>query len=237
MKLLCHLIHELMPALCLLCDEPVGPDELACAQHRFPVADSVGARCARCARALPRGFPEGYDCAECLKSAPAFAAVHCAADYHGPAREWLLAFKHGGQAELADFLALQLDARLPRPAGPAEPALLVPVPLHRWRHLARGFDQAHRLARALAERRGLECVRILRRVRSTRPQGSALALSRESNVRAAFQLRRGAQERIQGRCVWLVDDVLTSGATADECARCLLQAGAARVEVVVVARA
>jgi ComF family protein len=153
----------------------------------------------------------------------------------------LLAFKHGGRRELADFFAQALHERIGPSEPGCEPPLLVPVPLHCWRHLARGYDQAYLLARALAAVRGWECARLLKRVRATRPQGSALALSRGANVRAAFELRHGwgraPKVRLARRTVWLVDDVLTSGATADECARCLLKAGAARVEVVVVARA
>lgn len=239
--LLSNLFHELIPALCLLCDEivPAGTDTpggpaLTCPRHRFPTFDPQVPRCGSCARRLPAGFADELPCVECLKSRPRFDAVRCAADYHGPVREWILAFKHGGRRELAEYFALQLDARLPRGSAPP---VCVPVPLHRWRHFARGYDQAQCLASSLAALRGGQCMRALRRVRATRPQGSALSLSREANVRAAFELRARAVDGIRGREIWLVDDVLTSGATANECARLLKQAGAARVEVVVVARA
>lgn len=243
---LSQLYRELIPSLCLLCDETLPGGGLACVRHRFPELDPQLARCPRCARRLPAGFLSGLECVECLKAMPAFERVHCAADYQsspqqGMVREWLLAFKHGGRRELAEFFAQRLHERVTLPEPGCEPPLLVPVPLHRWRHLARGYDQAFLLARALGEVRGWDCARLLKRVRATRPQGSALALSREANVRAAFELRRSLgrslQAMLEGRSVWLVDDVLTSGATADECARCLLRAGAARVEVVVVARA
>jgi ComF family protein len=229
-----QVLDELLPCLCLLCDEPATPTELTCAAHRWPSFDAHHPRCTRCARRLPAGFGLGLTCAPCTQSTPRFAAVHPAADYHGAVREWLLAFKHGGRRELAEHLAARVLPRLP---PTPEPVLWVPVPLHRWRHWARGYDQAQMLAKALARARGEACESLLRRVRATRPQGSALAPSREANVHDAFVLRTRAPGVAQGRIVWLVDDVLTSGATVNECARLLLQAGAARVEVVVVARA
>lgn len=228
------LLDELLPCLCLLCDEPAHERELTCAAHRWPSFDAHSPRCTRCARRLPAGFGLGLDCAACNLERPRFAAVHPAADYQGAVREWLLAFKHGGRRELVDYLAARLLERLP---PSAQPVLWVPVPLHRWRHWARGYDQAQLLAQRLARARGERCQALLRRVRATRPQGSALAPSRNANVSGAFELRRGAASAAAGRIVWLVDDVMTSGATSEECARVLLSAGAARVEVVVVARA
>ncbi len=74
-------------------------------------------------------------------------------------------------------------------------------------------------------------------MRATRPQGSALSLSRDANVRGAFRVRRFARRALTGQEIWLVDDVLTSGSTANECARVLLHAGAERIGVALVARA
>jgi ComF family protein len=166
------------------------------------------------------------------------------ADYRAqPAgREWILAFKHGRRPDLARTLGRALGARLAenRACEMQPPPLLVPVPLHWLRRFERGYDQALLLARAAAEVEGLEVVRALSRSRSTAVQGSIGAPSRTANVAKAFAPRRTwppASRRILGREVWLVDDVVTSGATASECARALKRLGAARIGVLALARA
>lgn len=171
----------------------------------------------------------------------------------------MLAVKHGGRADLAERLGELLGARLaleialerrhevaserereaPRTPS-ALPRVLVPVPLHPLRALERGFDQAALLAAAAARTSGIPCVRALARSRATPPQGAMGAGSRAHNVRGAFRavrFRPWAVRALAGREAWLVDDVLTSGATADECARVLKRLGAARVGVLAVARA
>lgn len=167
-----------------------------------------------------------------------------ALDYgSGAARAWLLPFKHGGRRDLAvplgDCLAGAWSAAQAGTQGALEsshPALLVPVPLHPARRLERGYDQAGLLAQELASKRLGPWAPLLQRRRSTVPQGAPDAPARGSNVRGAFVLRRGAPA-LGGVHVWLVDDVLTSGATASACARVLRRAGAARVGVLCVARA
>ena len=155
-------------------------------------------------------------------------------------REWILAFKHGGRSDLAPVLGGALGVRLAerRAADPGSArALLVPIPLHPRRRFERGYDQARLLAHAAARVEGLEVRALLARTRATLPQGSPFAPERAANVRGAFRLARGATRRLHGREVWLVDDVLTSGATANACAELVCAAGAARARVLVLARA
>ena len=156
-------------------------------------------------------------------------------------RDWVLALKHGGRLDLARPLAELLAMRV-RQADveldlDLDLAVVCSVPLHPARRFVRGYDQAGLLARFVALELGLICLRVLQRTRATPPQGAAGAVSRSANVRGAFRAREDALPWLLGRSVLLVDDVVTSGATADECARCLRRAGASSVIVVCLARA
>ena len=191
-------------------------------------------------------LPHGGRCAACRGQPPPFARLVALADYrHQPAvRPWILALKYGGRADLAQVLARPLSelVRAENAAlGERDPFLCVPVPLHRWRRWQRGYDQAARLAAGLAVELDGRAANVLERARATAPQGAPGARSRSANVRAAFRLRRawlGAARgpRLEGRAVWLVDDVVTSGATVAACARLLRRAGARRVLVACLAR-
>jgi ComF family protein len=141
--------------------------------------------------------------------------------------------KYGRRRVLAEVLGELLAERYPFPPTP----LLVPVPLHRARARVRGFDQALLLGRVLARRRGLGLLgpRVLRRVRPTLPQAALGARARRRNLRDAFAVRD--PDAVTGLHLLLVDDVMTSGATANACAEALLAAGAARVDVYTVGRA
>jgi ComF family protein len=236
------LLDAVLPPLCPLCREEERGDRLGCDAHRLPLAPS-GPRCGRCAGALPESIADGERCAACRVDPPSFARAVALADYRAQPeiREWILALKHGGRPDLARTLGRALGARL-RDLG-AE--VLVPVPLHPLRRLERGYDQALLLARAAAELSGARVVRALRRARPTAPQGSLGAPSRAANVANAFAPLRAwpsgpwlqGARRLADREVWLVDDVVTSGATADACARVLKRLGAARVGVAALARA
>jgi ComF family protein len=236
------LLDAVLPPLCPLCRGEERGDGLGCDAHRLPLAPSPP-RCGRCAGVLPDSIADGERCAGCRLDPPAFARAIALADYRAQpeVREWILALKHGARQDLARTLGRALGARLLDLGA----EILVPVPLHPLRRLERGYDQALLLASAAAEIGGARVVRALRRVRSTAPQGSLGAPSRTANVADAFAPRRtwlpGMRVRgariLAGREVWLVDDVVTSGATADACARVLKRLGAARVGVAALARA
>ena len=184
------------------------------------------------------GVPLGIEglCGACRVRRPQFAYARAALLYGGVAREAIHAFKFGGRRGLAhplgDLLAGLGGAALPG----ATPDVLVPVPLHPRRARERGYNQALLLARRLEWAWGVPTVADdLRRVAPTRPQTDLDATERRRNVRDAFGGRRS--DLIAGRHVLLVDDVLTTGATAGECARILYRAGATTDGVVTVARA
>ena len=170
-------------------------------------------------------------CAACVAAPPAFDWARAAAIYAGPLREALQRFKFGGRAALARPLAALIVEQCAAavPAG----AAIVPVPLARARERERGFNQAALIAERVARAVGARLApRWLGRVRATTPQTDLDAPARRANVRGAFVAATAAA----GADVVLVDDVLTTGATAGECARALRAAGARSVGVLTVAR-
>ena len=236
MSLLFELAECVWPSSCLLCPSPcvTGP---CCAEHALP-RELPGPRCLRCAAKLPDALSDGTECAACRRAPPAFHRTVACWDYWAqpPAREHILAAKHRHRGDLVRYLGACLGARL-KERGVDRP-VLVPVPSHPARIIERGRDLAALLAAAVAQEAGGELIRALRRAHPTRSQGHPLVVDRRRNVRGAIALSGvGRRLSLVGRDVWLVDDVLTSGSTASECARVLHRIGARRVGVCVLARA
>jgi ComF family protein len=218
----------------------------ACAQHAARVA-----LCAACAAAIvPARSPlcpicgesfagSGPDhlCSRCLARPPHFARARACALYSSerptPLIDALHRFKYGRDVTLAAPLGAFLADHCPLPV---DHDLLVPVPLDLERLRWRGFNQSLALARVLAAhcRRPVHAL-ALRRCRATPPQVGLGEAERRRNVVGAFAVRDAAA--IRGRNILVVDDVMTTGATVDECAKTLRRGGAQRVDVVVLARA
>jgi len=189
--------------------------------------------CARCA--LPFDYDAGaeVECGRCLAEPPAFDRLRAAVAYGEISRKVALKLKYGGRPGVAEtmarFMARHLDM--------SEAAILVPVPLHRWRIWRRGYNQAALIAAALAARAGLEArLDLIDRVKATPPLRGMGPRERKEAVRGAFRIDPKRKAAIKGRAVILIDDVYTSGATANACARVLKRAGAARVNILCWAR-
>jgi ComF family protein len=175
-------------------------------------------------------------CGACLIDPPPFDATAAATTYGFPWDRVIGAFKFHGALDLtAALVDLMADAR----TGSARPetTLLLPVPLSRQRLRERGYNLAWELARRLGRRIGCDSdCDLLLRIRDTPHQLTAPPERRAANVRGAFAIEPRRRGELQGRSVTLVDDVMTSAATASELTRVLQAAGAARVEVWVIAR-
>ena len=220
-----QLAKRLLPATCLLCGEDSG-GELLCpeCENDLPVL-ATDSLCPHCA--LPT--THGERCGACLKEAPHFTRTLALWAYEFPADRLIHALKYQHRLAIADWLARHLATRLT-----PEAQIVLPMPLHADRLCERGFNQSGEIARHLAHRLGLSHrVDLLHRQRPTRPQAELLPGERQRNVRGAFS----CSADLGGRDIILVDDVMTTGASANECARVLGLHGAGEITVVVAARA
>ncbi len=187
------------------------------------------------------GSPWEYDpgpgvrCAACEARPRAFSRARAACLYDEASRDLILKLKHADRTDLALLMARWLS-RAARPLL-EEADVVVPTPLHRWRLLRRRYNQAAEIARPLARMHALSFLPDgLVRVRDTETQGGKSAAGRRRNVAGAFAVPHRLRDRLAGRRVLLIDDVLTTGATAHACARALKAAGAAAVDVAVIAK-
>jgi ComF family protein len=191
-----------------------------------PLCDGCGA---------PYEYDIGERCAACQARPRAFARARAACLYDEASRDLILKLKHADRTDLAGLFVGWIS----RAAGEllAEADAVVPVPLHRWRLLGRRYNQAAEIARPLARRWGAAYLPdALVRARHTTSQGGKSGSGRRRNVAGAFQVPAGRRRLVEGRRILLVDDVLTTGATAEGCARALLAAGATAVDLAVAAR-
>lgn len=187
--------------------------------------------CQRCGLPFPYDSGEA-ECAACLADPPRFDRLRAAVAYGEIARAVALKLKYGGRPGLAETMA-----RLMQRHVEGADAALTPVPLHRWRIWKRGYNQSALIVRALARHTGLPAdLNLLRRTKATPPLKGLGRRERALAVRGAFQVPHARRDWLKGRSVILVDDVFTSGATADACARALKRGGAGKVNILCWAR-
>ena len=222
------------PPLCPRCQERLAAAGGLCPVCRREVARlPETARCRACGGAL--GPVASGVCRRCAEEPPPWFRGVSALDYHGEAGDLVRAYKYGRQTALAAYFAEEMAAAWRSYGAPAKPQALVPVPLHPRRQMERGFNQAALLCRLLSPRLGLPVVEVLRRKRPTRHQARLDAHARRRNMRRAISVT--GMDRLRGKSILLVDDVMTTGATLAACTEALVAAGAAEVSVLTAARA
>jgi len=222
-----------LPPRCPGCGAIVDGDGRFCASCFSGLEFTGPPQCMSCG--LPFAYDRGPEakCGACLAEDPGWDRARAALAYHGAARAALLRFKFGQREQLAAMMVPQMARAGAELLGPG--VLLVPVPLHRWRLWGRGFNQSALLARGLAHAGyGQLLVDGLVRIRATRPSVGLNPGQRQANLKGAFRVRD--RRLVEGRHIVLVDDVLTSGATATACSKALRRAGADAVDVLTWAR-
>lgn len=235
--LLRSLLGLLYPQRCCICGSPQPGICLACQRSLPRIQPPI---CDTCGRPYPGVAPEGLalQCGECRTRKRSFDRCRSVLLYHGPAGQAIRAAKYRGRPVVANALGefLWHCAATPPPLFPwSEVNAVVPVPLHPSREAARGFNQAEAIITPLCRRLGLPLrPELLVRERNIPPQVGLKATQRRENVHGAFVAPH--PEAVKGATLLLFDDVMTTGATVEECARMLKKAKAARVWVLTAAR-
>lgn len=229
-----QVLDAVLPPQCLGCGAAVDGFGRLCATCWGGIDFLAPPFCAICG--YPFDFDIGRDaiCGACSGRTPSFRKARAVMRYGAKSRDLVLAFKHGDRIDAAPpygrWLARAGQTLL------ADADVLAPVPLHRWRLLRRRYNQSALLAQAAARATGLPVVvDLLARTRPTRAQRGSWT-ARRANVGGAIAVRPRWRAALAGRRVVLVDDVLTTGATVEACARALKRAGAAHVDVLTLAR-
>ena len=224
-------LGALFPGRCRLCCSPVpdGPGLCLPCLNEAPWLAHV---CTRCSLPLPASCDDSL-CGRCQKQAPAFDLTTALFHYRPPVDYLIKRLKFAGELAIGPLLSGLLAQRLAC-RDTALPELLIPVPLHRSRLQQRGFNQATELARVVGRQLEIRSTPgLCLRSRKTEPQSLLSHNARRMNCRNAFKVRA---ERLPAH-IAVIDDVMTSGHTANELARVLKSAGASKVEVWVIARA
>ena len=221
-----HTQHFALPGTCLLCLADSASD-LLCPACQSDLSGLPENTCPLCEIRTTHG----ERCGACLLQPPHFSGVTALFAYEFPVDRMIQALKYGHQLALAEWFGLRLAARLRTHDSPFD--CIIPLPLHPQRLAERGFNQAMEIARTLEKCLSIPVDRNnLHRRQATRPQASLPLKERLHNVRGAFE----CASDLSGKRILLIDDVLTTGATANECSRILALHGAAQIHLAVVAR-
>ncbi len=229
----------LWPRGCYVCPAPLGgtrePWLCGACRAALPLFLDGDSLCPRCGRPLGPATAEGA-CPDCRRVRPRFEEVRAAGAYRGPIRRLVTGFKYARRPSCAWPLGEMMADRIRGWATLHDGVVLVPFPTTDGARRRRGFEPPALLAAEISRRLGIPpAAGVLRRVGDPPPQASLSRTARLEAPRGSVAVARG--EAVEGRTVLLVDDVLTTGASASEAARVLLEAGAERVLVTVAARA
>lgn len=226
-------VNVLVPARCGMCGEEVEENGTLCAKCYGHLKFIRKPCCKLCGRPFDFDIVGESLCGSCLKQKPVYEKAHAVLIYNQASKRLILPFKHADRLDLTGVLVKFMIRAWPEMIEKAD--VIVPVPLHMFRLLRRHYNQAALLAKAVAKQNHkLYCPEVLRRRKKTLSQGHLSPKERHKNVSGAFEVRHS--DRIQGKRILLIDDVYTTGATVNECAKVLLKAGAASVSCLTLAK-
>ncbi|MEH6756035.1 MAG: double zinc ribbon domain-containing protein [Parasphingorhabdus sp.] len=218
-----------LPPRCPICGVTVEADHHFCLSCWQDLVFLIEPWCASCGKPFAFAQGEGAQCVTCLQNLPDHDGVRAVVAYDDKSSLLAMRLKYGTRLGYGELIARQLERFLHE--VPAD-ALIIPVPLHRWRLWSRGFNQSVLIARALSKRNAIAMdTGILSRKSATPPLRFMSAKQRRKLVKDAFLLSGDARSKIDERTIILVDDVYTTGATTNACARLLKKSGADRVLV------
>jgi ComF family protein len=229
------LLNLIFPPQCLVCDTLVPEHGTLCAACWSQVPFATAPMCACCGLPLEFVVDETTLCGECLAEHPPYSRARSVFVYNDTSRALVLKLKYQDEQYLA-----QVFGRWLKNAGAelvAASDIIVPVPLHYWRMVRRRYNQSALIAKVLARETGLPAALDgLIRARHTPQQTGLTRAQRQKNVSGAFVVNPKKRDALKGKCVLLIDDVMTTGATLDACTKMLLKQGVAQVNVLTLAR-
>lgn len=224
-------IDFLLPPQCALCHEIVQKSYSLCASCWSHLTFITSPKCSTCSVPL-ENVDHDMVCADCLKNPPIFSKAYAPLVYNASIKKLILQYKNHDALHLGPLFLQWLQDFVPKNID-----MIIPVPLHWWRFFIRQYNQAEEMGKHLEKSMKIPmCTRILKRTLATSRQAHKSRELRYENLKEAFTIKN-SQNILKKANVLLVDDVLTSGATANACANVLLEAGAEKVEVLTIARA
>lgn len=232
-------LNQLLPPRCIVSGQAVDRQGMLAPEVWASFDFITAPYCDSCGVPFEFDTATGGDhCAPCLQNPPHFTKARSALKYNDASRSIVLAFKHADQTHaVLAFMPWLKNAGAEFLVGENKADIIIPVPLHPWRLMARRYNQAAILAQRLGREVGMPVlVDGLKRIRHTPSQGHLKAGERAKNVSKAFTVPEQYKSRIAGKSIVLIDDVFTTGSTVGECAKMLKKYGAAKVYVLCIAR-
>lgn len=230
-----RLLDLMLPPLCLNCDAHVGGKQTLCPTCWKSVHFIAAPQCDCCGAPFEFQVGEGTLCGECISATPEYTRARSVMLYDDASKRMVLGFKHSDRLHAVSAMAIWMKRAGEEFWETAD--VIVPVPLHRWRLFARRYNQAALLSMEIGKlAKKTVGVDVLQRKRSTQSQGHLNRQQRKANIAGAIEINPRENNDIAGKTIVLVDDVLTTGATVNECSRILRKAGAANIYVLTLSR-